>query len=123
MLQYFSARFLSQQQPNAVKEFENLFWMLPNCSSWNKNVTFVRRNLPEVFLVKAFLKICSKFIGEHLCRTAISIKLKATLLKLHFGMGVLQYIRCIFSEHLFIRTSLDGCFCFVCFACKDEWNY
>ena len=33
--------------------------------------------------------------------------------KLHFGMGVLLYIKfaaCIFSEHIFLRTPLDGCF-------------
>ena len=31
---------------------------------------------------------------------------KATLLKLHFDMGVLLLICCIFSEHLFLRTLL-----------------
>ena len=35
----------------------------------------------------------------------------ATSLKLHFGMGILLWICCIFSEHLFVRISLDGCFC------------
>ena len=29
----------------------------------------------EVFLIKGFLKICSKFTGEHLCGSAILIKL------------------------------------------------
>ena len=33
-----------------------------------------------------------------------------TLLKSHFGMGVLLWICCIFSEHLVLRTPLDGCF-------------
>ena len=32
-------------------------------------------------------------------------------LKSHFGMGVLLQICCKFSEHLFLRTRLDGCFC------------
>ena len=32
-------------------------------------------NTPEVFLGKDVLKICSKFVGEHSCRSAISIKL------------------------------------------------
>ena len=36
-------------------------------------------------------------------------KVAVTLLKSHFGMGVLLYICCIFSEHLFLRTPLDGC--------------
>ena len=30
---------------------------------------------PEVFLIKGVLKICSKFTGEHPCRSAISITL------------------------------------------------
>ena len=32
-----------------------------------------------------------------------SIKFLATLLKLHFGVGVLLYICCIFSEQIFTR--------------------
>ena len=47
-----------------------------------------RSSYPEVFLGKGLLKICSKSTGEHLCRSATSIKL-LTLLKSHFGMGVL----------------------------------
>ena len=30
------------------------------------------------------------------------------------SMGVLLQICCIFSEHLFLRTPLDGCFCTSC---------
>ena len=33
-----------------------------------------KSNHPEVFLGKGILKICSKFTGEHTCRSAISIK-------------------------------------------------
>ena len=36
-------------------------------------ITF-RSSHPELFLGKAILKICSKFIGEDPCRSAISIK-------------------------------------------------
>ena len=32
-------------------------------------------NPPEVFLGKDLLKISSKFVGEHSCRSAVSIKL------------------------------------------------
>ena len=32
---------------------------------------------PEVFLGKGVLRICSKFTGEHLCRSVISIKLQS----------------------------------------------
>ena len=81
---------------------------------------------------KGVLKICCKFTGEHPCRSVISIKLqrkkcsenmqqiykktpmpkccRATLLKSHFGMGVLLQICCIFSKHLFLGTPLGGCF-------------
>ena len=65
----------------------------------------IRSSRPDVFLGKGFLKICSKFTGEHPCRSAISIKLKfatllfeicnfkvATLLKSHFGMSILLHI-------------------------------
>ena len=47
---------------------------------------FFRSNHPEVFLVKGVLKICSKFTGEHPCRSAISIKLlcNCTLVWLFF---------------------------------------
>ena len=38
---------------------------------WKKN----RSCRPEVFLGKGVLKICSKCTGEHLCRSAISVKL------------------------------------------------
>ena len=41
----------------------------------------------------------------------------ATLLKSHFGMGVLLYICCVYSEHLFLRTPLDSCFWF----CLEIW--
>ena len=44
-------------------------------------VVIYRSSHPEVFLRKGALKICSKFTGEHPCF--------ATLLKSHFGMGVL----------------------------------
>ena len=35
----------------------------------------------------------------------------ATLLKSHFGMGILLLICCIFSENLFLRTPMKGYFC------------
>ena len=62
----------------------------------------IRSSHPEVLLGKGVLKICLKYTGEQSCQSAISIKLLcnpcqsaisiklfATLLKSHFGMGVL----------------------------------
>ena len=37
-----------------------------------------RSSCPEVFLKKDALEICSKFAGEHPCRSAVSIKLLCT---------------------------------------------
>ena len=65
----------------------------------------------EVFLGKVVLKICSKFKGEHPSKSEFNI--------LHFGMGVLLYIKfaaCTFSEHIFLRTPLDGCFWYRLFS-------
>ena len=57
--------------------------------------------------------MCSKFTGECPRRSEVSIKLLyialIALLKSYFDMGVLLYICCIFSEHIFLRTPLEGC--------------
>ena len=44
-----------------------------------------RSSRSEVFLVKGVLEICSEFKGEQPCRSCF-----ATLLKSHFGIGVLR---------------------------------
>ena len=56
-----------------------------------------RRSHPEVSLEKGVLKICSKFTGELPC--------KATLLKLHVGVGVpVNFLR-IFRTPFLKNTS------------------
>ena len=65
---------------------------------------YSRSSYLELFWGKGALKICRKFTGERPCKSVI---------ELLFGMGVLLYIKfaaCIFSEHIFLRTPLDGCF-------------
>ena len=55
-------------------------------------------------------KRCSENMQQIYRRTPMS---KCEFNKLHFGMGALLYIKfaaCIFSEHIFLRTPLDGCF-------------
>ena len=47
-----------------------------SCKAFNRNSRI------EMFLGKGVLKICNKFAGEHLCRSAI-------LLKSHIRMGAL----------------------------------
>ena len=54
-------------------------------------------------------KRCSENMQQIYRRTPMS---KYEFNKLHFGMGVLLYIKfatCIFSEHIFLRTPLDDC--------------
>ena len=46
-----------------------------------------RSSRPEVFLRKSALKICSKFTGEHPCRSAISIKLLCNFIKIALRHG------------------------------------
>ena len=42
---------------------------------------------PEVFLEKGVLKICSRFTGEHPCRSVISIKLLCNFIEIIFRQG------------------------------------
>ena len=66
-----------------------VFFLVISHLSEKPKILICRSSLPEVFLRKGVMKICRKFTGEHSCRSVISIKLLATLLKSHFGMGVL----------------------------------
>ena len=65
----------------------------PSHQSFSLCQVFFRSIRPEAFLEKGVLKICSKFTGEHPCRSVIAI---ATLLKSHFGMGVAVNLQQIF---------------------------
>ena len=55
-----------------------------------------RNNYPEVFSGKDVLRICNKFTGGYLCRSAISIKLQSNFIgiKLRHGCSLvnLQHI-------------------------------
>ena len=46
-----------------------------------------RSSRPEVFLGKGVLEKCSKFTGEHPCRSAISIKLQSSFIKITHRYG------------------------------------
>ena len=41
-----------------------------------------RSSPPKVFLLKGVLKVCSKFIGEHPCRSVISIRLQSNFIEI-----------------------------------------
>ena len=49
--------------------------------------TINRSSRPEVFLRKGVLKICSMFIGEHPCRSLISIKLQSKFIEIKLWHG------------------------------------
>ena len=46
-----------------------------------------RSRCSEVFLEKGVLKICTKFTGEHACRSAISIKLLSNFIEITVQHG------------------------------------
>ena len=46
-----------------------------------------RSSHPEVFPGKGVLKICSKFTGEHSCRSAIAIKLQSKFIEITLRHG------------------------------------
>ena len=69
-------------------------------------------------------KGCSKNMQQIYRRTPIS---NCEFSKLHFGMGVLLYIKftpCIFLEHIFLRAALDGYFWYRLFSTLSSciWN-
>ena len=69
-------------------------------------------------------KRCSENMQQIYRRTPMS---KCGFNKLHFRMGVLLYIKfaaCIFSEHIFLITPLDGCFWYRLFSTLSSciWN-
>ena len=67
----------------------------------------IQKTPPVEFLRKVVLKICIKFTGEYPCQSAISIKLLCNFFEITLWHGYL-YVCCMFSEHLFLRTSLEG---------------
>ena len=71
-----------------------------------------RSSLPEVFLGKGVLKICSKFIGEHPCQSAISISLQSSFFEIALRHGyspvnLLRVLRIPFPKNTYGRLLLD----------------
>ena len=64
-----------------------------------------KNSRPEVVLGKGVLKICSKFTGEHPCRTAISIKLKSNFIEItlwpgYYSANLLHIFRTPFLKNI-----------------------
>ena len=71
-----------------------------------------RSSRPEVFLGKGVLKICSKFTGEHPCRSVISIKLQSNFTEIALRHGcssvnLLHILRTPFLKNTSGRLLLD----------------
>ena len=70
------------------------------------------RSIPlELYLGKGVLKVCSKCSGEHPCRCMISIKLLCNYIEIALWHGCSPINLLHFSGQLFLRTSLEDCFC------------
>ena len=72
-----------------------LYSMMDRSSHWKcfvkkgvcRSFAKFRSTLSEVLLGKGVLKICSKFAGEHPCRSAISIKLQSNFIEIALRHG------------------------------------
>ena len=80
------------------------------CSNWKYMAMNSRSSRSEVFLVKSVLKICSKFTGEHPCRSVISINFRSNFIEitLWHGCSTVNLLHIFRTPSL--RTPLDGYF-------------
>ena len=80
--------------------------------SWK--IIICRSSLPEVFLRKGILKLCTEFTGEHSCRKAISIKLLYNFIEIalrhgRFRLNLLHIFRTTFPSNTPEGLVLDVC--------------
>ena len=116
---YMKKCFFQTYATSIFHFFEKLFYYY-DCKLWNiyKNTcAFIfllwnQKQPPEVFYQKVVLKNFATFTGKHLCWNLFLIKLQAFRpdSKKDFNTGVFLWILRNFEEHLFWRTSANGCF-------------
>ena len=89
-----------------------------------------RINHPKVFLGKGVPKICSKFTGEHLCRSAISTKLfcnfiEITLQRECSPVNLLHIFRTPFTKNIsgLVLLYLLLLFTKNCFLTCDSYEF
>ena len=64
------------------------WWSSVQCSvEWLFHSITFGSSRPQVFLIKAVLKISGKFTGEHPCRSVISIKLQSNFIEIKLRHG------------------------------------
>ena len=61
---------------------KNVYFMSDLLIFSSHSFSYDRSSHPEVFLGKGVLKICSRFTGEHPCRSAISKKLQSDFIEI-----------------------------------------
>ena len=81
VLNYFDLRY---QEIFKIQESRFKILKLHNLDKERKHGS----SRPEVFLRKGVLKICSKFTGEHPCRSVISIKLLCNFIEITLRHGL-----------------------------------
>ena len=105
--------------------YELLFWRTSANGYLFTDKILILLNISQKQSSRGVLrKRCSENMQQIYRRTPMS---KCEFNKLHFGMGVLLYIKfaaCIFSEHIFLITPLDGCFWYRLFSTLSSciWN-
>ena len=101
---------------NLYKSFRNCYTNQNDSTNVPSNSpehqAYSRNSHPEVFLEKSVLKICSKFTGEHPCRSLISIKLHCNFIEITFQHGcspvnLLHIFRTPFSKNTSGRLLLN----------------
>ena len=76
--------------------------LFSNASSLSFSI--IRSSHPEVFLEKGVLKICSKFTGEHPCRSAISVNLQSNFIEIALRHGC----SAVNLQHIFRKPFLKN---------------
>ena len=82
---YGSLKIKTDSSSNVFFSIVRSIYLLHQCSV--ASVARVRSSHPEVFLGKGVPKICSKFKGEHPCRSTISIKLQSNFIEIALRHG------------------------------------
>ena len=103
------------------KQAKNVVWInyllfgrkknYQNKCHYVKHVLQKQSSRPEVFLAKGVLKICSRSTWEYPCWSVISIKLLCSFIEITLRHGCSPANMLHLFRNLFLRTSLDGCFC------------
>ena len=93
--------------PNSLKSWETRTFEVPLISYYARSSKAAGQ---KFYWEKVFWKYAVNLQENTPCQSVISIKLLWNFIEIHFGMGVLLHLCCIFSEHLFLRMPLTGYF-------------